>query len=201
MKLKRLLAFILDMVIIYIVANLLFMLCFNNQYEKFVNNSEKYMEKVQETIKKSDSNNASELRENTKKISYDYIKSGTTETIIVLSLEIFYFIFVQYFNNGQTIGKKVFKLQVKQDTEKKLSAGLFVLRESILFLIPIQIIDVICLLTTKMNTYFAINTITSNIQTLTNFAIIGFILFRKDGKGLHDLISHTEVIRLNKVEK
>ena len=124
--------------------------------------------------------NAEELIAETNKINYDYLKSGQTQTIIVLTIEIIYFVFMQYFNKGQTIGKKLMKIRIKQQEGKKLDASQFVLREAVLFVLPVQIIDVICLLTTKMNTYLTINSVTSNINSLVTITIIAFVLFRKE---------------------
>ena len=202
MKLKRIIAFFVDMIIVYFLANFIFMLFFKNDYEKFIKSSDEYIVVLKETInqtKKGD--NEKEILEKTNKLNYNYLKSSSTETIIVLSVEILYFIFGQYFNKGQTIGKKLMKIKIKQIDSDKLNAGLFVLRESILFVIPIQIINIIGLMTTGMNTYLKINSITSNLQTLTMAAIVAFILFRSDGKGLHELASKTEVVLINQKEE
>ena len=103
---------------------------------------------------------------------------------------------MQYFNKGQTIGKKLMKIRIKQQEGKKLDASQFVLREAVLFVLPVQIIDVICLLTTKMNTYLTINSVTSNINSLVTITIIAFVLFRKDERGLHEIVSKTEMEQL-----
>jgi len=201
MKLKRITAFFVDMIIVYFLANFIFMLFFKNDYEKFIKSSDEYIVVLKETINQTKKGDNEEILEKTNKLNYNYLKSSSTETIIVLSVEILYFIFGQYFNKGQTIGKKLMKIKIKQIDSDKLNAGLFVLRESILFVIPIQIINIIGLMTTGMNTYLKINSITSNLQTLTMAAIVAFILFRSDGKGLHELASKTEVVLINQKEE
>ena len=78
------------------------------------------------------------------KLLYNYQKENVLQSGISAALTIAYYVVFQYMNKGQTIGKKLFKIRVKQDDEEKLNAGLFVLREAVLFVIPIQIIDIIC---------------------------------------------------------
>lgn len=202
MKFKRLIAFFLDMILVYIFANLLFMVCFNDSYVKNLKSSEEYLSTINSILEANKKEKDKQvILDKTKEINYNFLKSGTTLTIITLTIEIMYFVFAQYFNKGQTLGKKLMKIRIKQQDEEKLNAGLFVLRESVLFVLPIQIIDVICLISTKMNTYFIINNVTTNIQNLITIAIIAFILFRSDGRGLHEMLSHTEVVLEEKREK
>ena len=202
MKFKRLIAFFLDMILVYIFANLLFMVCFNDSYVKNLKSSEEYLSTINSILEENKKEKDKQvILDKTKEINYNFLKSGTTLTIITLTIEIMYFVFAQYFNKGQTLGKKLMKIRIKQQDEEKLNAGLFVLRESVLFVLPIQIIDVICLISTKMNTYFIINNVTTNIQNLITIAIIAFILFRSDGRGLHEMLSHTEVVLEEKREK
>lgn len=196
MKLKRLIAYFLDMLIVTIIASAIFALCFNDNYRKFNKASDEYLNTIKNLVQEQKGNiDRAKLEEKTKKTNYEFIKAGTTQTIIILTVEIIYFIFVQYFSNGQTIGKKVMKLRIKQIGEDKLNAGLFVLREAILFVIPIKIIDLICLISTNMNTYLKINSLTSNLESLVMIVIIALIIFRADGRGLHELASKTEIVQ------
>lgn len=197
MKIKRFTAYIIDIILVYFVANAIFIICFNNDYKKFQKSTDEYVETLKKTMSNTkEKQNAEELIAQTNKINYDYLKSGQTQTIIVLTIEIIYFVFMQYFNKGQTIGKKLMKIRIKQQEGKKLDASQFVLREAVLFVLPVQIIDVICLLTTKMNTYLTINSVTSNINSLVTITIIAFVLFRKDERGLHEIVSKTEMEQL-----
>ena len=53
-------------------------------------------------------------------MTYNLAKAGTTSTVLVVSLEIIYFIFFQYFMNGQTIGKRLLRIQIVPDKGEKL---------------------------------------------------------------------------------
>ncbi len=199
MKYKRLIAYILDMLIIYIISSLIFMIVFRNDYQKYTEATEDYINSITNITKETKDRN--KMVDNVNEISYNYIKLGTTQTIFVITTEIIYFIFIQFFLNGQTLGKKLLKIKIVSLEGEKLEAGLFVLREIVLLVIPIRVIDLIALLTTGMNTYLKINNLTSNLNSIISILIIGTILFRQDERGIHDLISKTKVIRVEKERK
>lgn len=199
MKYKRLIAYILDMLIIYIISSLIFMIVFRNDYQKYTEATEDYINSITNIAKETKDRN--KMVDNVNEISYNYIKLGTTQTIFVITTEIIYFIFIQFFLNGQTLGKKLLKIKIVPLEGEKLEAGLFVLREIVLLVIPIRVIDLIALLTTGMNTYLKINNLTSNLNSIISILIIGTILFRQDERGIHDLISKTKVIRVEKERK
>lgn len=199
MKYKRLIAYILDMLIIYIISSLIFMIVFRNDYQKYTEATEDYINSITNIAKET--KNRNKMVDNVNEISYNYIKLGTTQTIFVITTEIIYFIFIQFFLNGQTLGKKLLKIKIVPLEGEKLDAGLFVLREIVLLVIPIRVIDLIALLTTGMNTYLKINNLTSNLNSIISILIIGTILFRQDERGIHDLISKTKVIRVEKERK
>lgn len=199
MKYKRLIAYILDMLIIYIISSFIFMIVFRNDYQKYTEATEDYFNNITNIAKETKDKN--KMVDNVNEISYNYIKLGTTQTIFVITTEIIYFIFIQFFLNGQTLGKKLLKIKIVPLEGEKLEAGLFVLREIVLLVIPIRVIDLIALLTTGMNTYLKINNLTSNLNSIISILIIGTILFRQDERGIHDLISKTKVIRVEKERK
>lgn len=199
MKYKRLIAYILDMLIIYIISSFIFMIVFRNDYQKYTEATEDYFNNITNIAKETKDRN--KMVDNVNEISYNYIKLGTTQTIFVITTEIIYFIFIQFFLNGQTLGKKLLKIKIVPLEGEKLEAGLFVLREIVLLVIPIRVIDLIALLTTGMNTYLKINNLTSNLNSIISILIIGTILFRQDERGIHDLISKTKVIRVEKERK
>ena len=91
---------------------------------------------------------------------------------------ILYYIIVPIFFNGQTIGKKVFKLKVVADNNGKLSAGTMFYREGIGRILII----------------FASLGITSLVSVI-------IMILREDKKGLADIIAKTSVIDLYESEE
>ena len=193
MKLKRLTAYIIDMIIVVIISSMLF----TTIYPKRAEENTEIAQEILESFKRLGSSEEkvdSELQE----LSYRMEKVTQPLTIIQISVTIIYFIFLQYFMNGQTLGKKALKIRVKQEKEKKLIPSLFVLRETILLLIPTKIIQIICLMELKMTNYYRVSSIIQNINLIVYLAIIGTIIFREDERGLHDLIGKTKVVKTTK---
>ena len=192
MKFRRLAAYLFDVIIISLISSLLFTIVFNKEAEEYTKKSQEYIEEIKNT------GSGIEKDEFLEDIYYKMQKSGQTFMIINVSTQILYFIFLQYFLNGQTIGKKILKLRVKQEGEKKLEAGLFVLRGLILYSLPIKVIDLICLMNLNMKNYYNVSGILNRINMIIIFAIMGTIIFREDERGLHDLLAKTRVVSTKK---
>ncbi len=193
LKIKRLGAYIIDIIIISIVASLISNISFINpklkDYKKDYNNYLKISEKYQE--KKITS------KEYTKKIlnySYYLEKDAIITSIISLSLMLLYFVFFQWWQNGQTFGKKFMKLKVESTNNKKVSLERYLLRSIILYSILFKITNIITISSLSMGNYIKVNNILYNIETGISFVVILSILINKEGRGLQDIICSTKVI-------
>lgn len=104
-----------------------------------------------------------------------------------------YFIILPYFNNGQTIGKKTMSINVKAISNGKLTIGKLLIRNLIISGLFYLIAVIICSLVIPAQYYFITITILGIIQVGLILASIFMVLYRKDKKGLHDLIARTWV--------
>lgn len=131
-------------------------------------------------------------------ISNDYIyllnKNSTTNTIITLICTLLYFGVLQYFLKGQTIGKKILKLQVVSATDKKLNIFNFILRSLIVNDILLNTVGTFFLVYASKQVYTEATSIISTIISITEAVIIFTVLTRQDTRGLHDLLFGTKVI-------
>lgn len=126
---------------------------------------------------------------------YSNNKNEIIELTINLVITIAYFVVFQYMNKGQTIGKKLFKIKViDNDTKKEVSILKGLLRSILVFNIISSTVSVslINILSKKayMSTYLTIN----EIETIFIIVTAILILYRKDGRGLHDMMANTMVI-------
>lgn len=126
---------------------------------------------------------------------YSNNKNEIIELTINLVITIAYFVVFQYMNKGQTIGKKLFKIKViDNDTKKEVSIIKGLLRSILVFNIISSTVSVslINILSKKayMSTYLTIN----EIETIFIIVTAILILYRKDGRGLHDMMANTMVI-------
>ena len=124
-------------------------------------------------------------------INYDYQKSIIPNTIISVVISIGYFIVFATLNRGQTLGKKIFKIKVESIDGKTPSVWNMILRSLPLYGILTGIIHIagIYILNIKMFNY---------TSTVVNYMYYGFIticlfmvMYKKDGRGLHDIIGRT----------
>ena len=121
------------------------------------------------------------------------MKKQIAVTTITVSLSIAYFIVFQYLNKGQTIGKKLLGLKVVEEGNNP-SLKSMILRTIIIDSIFSGIVGIILLYVLNKNIYYTGYYILSFFELAFVFISALLILYRKDKKGLHDLIAHTEVI-------
>jgi len=121
-------------------------------------------------------------------------KDSALNTIITLICTLLYFGILQYFLNGKTIGKSIFKLQVVSNNEKKLNILNYFLRSLVVNDVLLNAISIIFLITASKTIYQNANNIISTIISIVEAIIIFLVMTREDHRGLHDLLFNTKVI-------
>lgn len=131
-----------------------------------------------------------------KEVGYDLSYAKVFYTIVEVLILILYFTVFQFYNKGQTLGKRLFRIQVVRIDDEPLTMNDMLCRS---FLIN----TIFCLLVVLVATLFCGKEVffyTSNIVEVSQglFLIIcGFMAsFQKEGRGLHDMISYTKVINV-----
>lgn len=139
--------------------------------------------------------NYSKFIEEVSAITYDYNESILLTSIIKIVITIAYFIGLQYYLKGQTIGKKILKIKVVENN-KEPSLKAIILRTIIIDSILTSIIGVLLLYLTNKNNYYMAYLFVSMIELMFTFTSSLFILYRKDKIGLHDMMANTKVIEV-----
>ena len=189
MKIKRLAAYIIDFFIIYIIAALIYSLpVFENSYNAYQEATQEYVDYVVNI-------GSGEIDYDTETdYLYDMSRHAQPLTIINCGLIILYFGIYAYITNGQTIGKKIMKIKVVSTDGNKLNPNLFMLREIILTNLLPKIASIIALALLSKSNWILAENIIGYIQNTITFLIIGFMIFRDDERGLHDVICKTNVV-------
>lgn len=104
-----------------------------------------------------------------------------------------YFVLIPYFWNGQTVGKKIMNIKVVSSVSEKASLVQYLIRNSICNGLGYMILILLFLYLLPNKMYFAFEAILSFIQIILVIICIFMILYRKDKKGLHDILSGTSV--------
>lgn len=126
--------------------------------------------------------------------NYKLLKLSIIPTIINLMCVLLYFVVIQFYFDGQTLGKKIMKLKVVSNNEKKLSILNYLFRSLVVNNALINFISIICLIVLSKSGYISYNKVIYVINYTLEMTILFMILFDKNSRGLHDYISNTKVI-------
>lgn len=187
---KRFFAYIIDIFIVLVIANLITM---------FIPISEKtqdYYKELQATQKKMYDKEI-DVKEYTDIVledNYNISKGTVLISLTSIIIYILYFVVYQVYNNGQTVGKKLMKIKVKSITDESLSINTMLFRALIIYGIAANIINLILILLLKKELYLSISNTISIIQSLIVIISVFMILFSKQKRGIHDIITKTEVV-------
>lgn len=190
---KRILAYLIDIFIVICIATILTI---------FIPVSEEYTNQMNElnaVLEDYSSGDISETEylEKFNDISYIVNKESVQVSIVSVVLSTIYFVVLAYYMNGQTFGKKIMKIQVVSANSKKLTMNNYLIRSLIVDSILMNAISIIAILFLEKSSYLKVYDVTSTIFGAIYVVIFAMILFRQDGRGLHDLLANTKVISLN----
>ena len=187
---ERLGAYFLDAIIVSLIFSLI-CLGFGN----YTSNTEKLMSELDEKLLQNEITNEEYLEEY-QDLLYDYQKENVLQSGISAALTIAYYVIFQYMNKGQTIGKKLLKLRVvDKDTQKPVSILKGLLRSFIVLSILSSVLSILFLYILNKNSYFIGYSTILVIEGVFTITTIMFILYRKDKRGLHDIMTNTTVIK------
>lgn len=190
---KRLGALILDMIIVSTVVSMFtFFVNNNSNYEKLTKEYNDVMEQAMD--KKTSPKEYKKLLSKASDISYDLSKQTVVVSFVSLTMYILYFIVFQFYNKGQTIGKKLMKIKIESNDGKDLTMNQLAVRSLIINSILANLILLVVIILGSKDVYFVSSTTVSMIQYIIIFTTAIMILFRKDKRGLHDVITNTKVI-------
>lgn len=138
------------------------------------------------------------LNTNYTKIETDYnyklLKYSIVPTIVSLMSILLYFVAFQHAFNGRTLGKRIMKLKVVSNNNKKLSILNYFIRSLVVNEVFINILNIIFLVFLSKSGYLAYSKIIYVITYIIEMLILFTMLFDKNNRGIHDYISNTKVI-------
>lgn len=134
---------------------------------------------------------------------YKINKYNTPQVIISLVVYILYFGVMQYFMNGQTIGKRIFRLKVVNNKNIKKKVGLmnYLIRSILITEIIFSVLDIIFLFSLNMNSYISSSYYVSQGKNFYEMIFMLCMVLRDDQRSIHDFILNTRVIRYDKSNK
>lgn len=194
---KRVLAYLVDVMIISFVSLLL---------TYFVPTSENYnkLNKEFETLTIDYRNQEVTMEEYLEKgtdINYQLNKEAVPQTIVSTVLSIIYFVVLTYFMNGETLGKKLMKIKITSNNDKKLTMNNYLIRALVIDSVLMNIITIITILLFSKDIYLTSYNIISYVFSFVYIVSLAMILFSKNGRGLQDILANTKVISTETIEE
>lgn len=114
--------------------------------------------------------------------------------IINCVIIILYFVVLPLYKNGQTLGKKIFKIKIVREDKEDLTANELIIRNIVVNGLLNTFLAFCLVFLLSGFEYFTITSILGFIQFVLVVVSVCMIIFRKDKKGLHDIITKTKVV-------
>lgn len=191
--LERIGSYLIDAIIVSLIFSLI-SLGFGN----YTSNTEKLMLELDDKLLE-EIITPEEYLEEYQDLLYDYHKENVLQSGISVALTIAYYVVFQYMNKGQTLGKKILNIKVvDKTTNEPISIGKGLLRSLIILSILSGTLSILFLYLLNKEIYFISYSILLSIEGLFTLITIFFVLYRKDKRGLHDMIANTIVIKNSK---
>lgn len=192
-SLKRIIAFVIDIVIVSLVVSLINLLPIDPYQDKYKDTYEKY----NEVVRKSTEDGSHDYKDEIIELNYEVYKYRTYSSVFSAAALILYFGVLPLVMNGQTLGKKVMKLRVVSNNNKKLNFWKYLIRIVILNNIWLSLINVGAVYIVDGVKFYYVTYVISMISSLVYMLNLIMVMFRKDNRGLHDMVAGTKVIEVN----
>lgn len=193
MTLRRIGAYIIDYILVFLFLTMLLQIRFlNPNYEEYASASNKVQAIIDKAVEEKDIgfNESDEYKE----ASYNLQKNSIVPSILTLLVYVGYYCVFAIATHGQTLGKKLFRIKIANSKEEKLRWYQVVIREVILYNILFQGILLMVLVWASKEVYFLISGYTNLIATIIFYSSLLMLILKKDKRTIHDLISNTKVI-------
>lgn len=178
----------------------------SESYEKIASSYPSYGKFIDESLidkdlKDKDIENISEkvnneFTEKYKHSLYNIEKYSLFYNSLTIIVTILYCGVFPLFTDGQTLGKKIFKIRIVKTDNNNAKFINYFLRTIILYDVIFLLINIVLVNVLKYNTFYIANYVLSLLKSFVRWSIIIMILTRKDNTGLHDLIAKTKVIEV-----
>lgn len=191
---KRVIAFVIDLLVVTVISGILTVMFTNT--EQYDADNKKLMELTQQIVQ--DKENQEKYMEEFNNLNYELTKNSVSVTIITVAVSIVYYVIMSYFCHGITLGKYIFKIRIASANKKELTMLNYFLRSLIVNSILSNVVTVLLVNYLSKESFINVSSKVSNVFTL--IIIISFIMmmYRNDGRGIHDLLGNTVIVDINK---
>ena len=190
----RLMAYIIDFAIVTLLLSfILVFLPANENYTAYLEEYEQIQINYLEGKTSSD-----EYVNQSVEVVRDLDYSNVMTSIVGVVVFILYFVVFQFYNNGQTLGKKLMGVRVVSATgDEKVSMNQYVIRSLLVNSLVCNILLIGMVLFMSRDVYFYTKFIVEGIQTLLIIVSAFMVIYSSSGRGLHDKMAETRVVMVD----
>ena len=194
---QRLVAYLIDLVVISVAFSIVGLFIPNNNSELSLLNEKlgSAEEKMVSAMQKGDSVVYRDVLDDMLDIQYEISKKSVLNDSILLVITFLYFVVLQYILKGKTVGKIAMMIKVVDKKKKEPSMGVMLMRTFIVQGLLSSFIAIMTILFLDRKAYSLFN---GGINMITGIFIIVcalMILYRKDKRGLHDIMAGSFVVK------
>ncbi len=186
--LRRILAFLIDFALITIIVVAISSLLPKN------NNIDVLNRKFNDTVSNMENVSFSVSFNQMALIYKDLDQARIMYSVINAVMIFIYFIFIPYFFDGKTVGKKILKIKTVRNDKECLSLKNLVIKNMIDTGLMYMLFSLMLIYILPGYSYFIFVIALSILQISLIVASICMIIKRKDKRGLNDILSGTKVI-------
>ena len=194
---QRILAFLIDLVLLSMITSLITMFVpVNDTATKLYEEQNRVLEGyVEGTV------SMEEYVNQMIDIGYDISRQTVIVSIVAVVISLLYYVVYPCYNNGQTFGKKLMKIKLVKTNDKELSMNDLLIRSMINNSILVNIITIALVLFLSKDLYLSTSSLLSSIQYLVLIISLIMIAFTKNAQGIHDKVAKTEVVQADTVKE
>lgn len=192
MRLDRIKAYLIDLLVIFIIYTLINALVPQSDDLKRYKAAERELH--ENYIEQKVSFN--EYIDNYEIIYYNISAESKVNNILYLLSVLVYFVVLPYLLNGQTLGLFLNKLRIEKFTDGKLHIHNYLIRNIVIVGLGYTIFNTLLIYFVNEKIYYKVLLIVSFIQILLLILSWITVLLKKEKRGLHEIFSNTEMVSL-----
>ena len=189
---KRICAYLIDMFILFVFIGIGAMLTNVTENEKAFRLELSEMNEKAVMRETSITSYLFHLSEISQDIDREHVAVGFINLVFVF----IYFVFIPYFMEGKTFGKALMKIRVVDESGEEASIHSLVIRNVVLNGLLYLFLSLLFIYIVPGILYLLMISILGIIQLALVIFSVFMVLYRKDGVGLHERLSHTRVIEV-----
>lgn len=187
---KRIGAYLIDIIIVIIVSSLITSFIPNKKLNDLSYEYNKYILEIYENYN-SDELDLDEVNDKLDDYTYLINKASVGSNLILISTYFLYFIVLNRYNSGQTVGKKLLNIEIVDYEGNTPNMKQLCIRGIILYPMVFDLLRVILILLLSKSLYLSVSPILSLIRIIIFIACGISIMI---GNGIHDKLSGTMVV-------